>query len=552
MIQIRERPPLRRHWLLNTPTGRRYRWGEDEPQAENIPSGFVDTDTMPGGFDTCDGTLPRRPGVDYADLEPMSTLRSIGAGGEIVSEYRLERIPQVSGDEMSISPSAVGWQAALEDDKSVQLLGLDRLLASWQGITASRHAQIGDGYSPVGDGEVTEDPVSGAPGIQLTIVPPIAGSSGALAEIFYDSGAGQRIGHIQLSSAETKNLAGDSNWAFRVYTADDDTYTNFNLEYSATADTAVALQKLSTAAKRWAALQLQYDGAFTGDDAERWRIAKDIAIVGDGFTLYTDPASGIDGILPTDMIELAIRRWAPAIVINSGNIAPSWFIAPQLTFPEMTTVGDLIKSANRFELRHWAVWEGREFFLHEPGARGRHWLLRSGPCKLEATGPQVDRLWESIVVQYTDVDGSTRTVGPPGSGADTETDVLHDPDPDNPANILGTTRRDLLAMGAGTVRSATRVGEEFLARQRELDTSGRASVVGYAEDDRHVLHPYYRIRSGDTVSFIDARDPSPRRVVKASRNDAERSCSIDLDAPPEGLQALLEQLGVVLVPLGIG
>jgi hypothetical protein len=39
--------------------------------------------------------------------------------------------------------------------------------------------------------------------------------------------------------------------------------------------------------------------------------------------------------------------------------------------------------------------------------------------------------------------------------------------------------------------------------------------------------------------------------VKVDRNHSERAAGIDLDAPPEGLQALLERLGVVLVPLGI-
>jgi hypothetical protein len=50
---------------------------------------------------------------------------------------------------------------------------------------------------------------------------------------------------------------------------------------------------------------------------------------------------------------------------------------------------------------------------------------------------------------------------------------------------------------------------------------------------------------------VDANDSSYRRIVKTDKSRSDRSCSIDLDAPPEGLQSLLERLGVVLVPLGL-
>ena len=39
---------------------------------------------------------------------------------------RLERAPRVSGDQMAVSPAAVGWQAHLEDDKSAVEIYVDR------------------------------------------------------------------------------------------------------------------------------------------------------------------------------------------------------------------------------------------------------------------------------------------------------------------------------------------------------------------------------------------------------------------------------------------
>jgi hypothetical protein len=56
------------------------------------------------------------------------------------------------------------------------------------------------------------------------------------------------------------------------------------------------------------------------------------------------------------------------------------------------------------------------------------------------------------------------------------------------------------------------------------------------------LFPYSSVQAGDTITFMDAADTSERRIVKATKGS--NSVSIDLDAPPEGTQALLERLGV--------
>src|SRR5205085_2792417 len=108
-IHVREKPPLRRSILAIAPNGRRYRWASDEQRPDNVFSGLRDSDTMPGGFESADCALTRKPSVDYGDLTRLSTLIISGPGSEICSEYRLERAPSTSGDKMSISPSAVGW-----------------------------------------------------------------------------------------------------------------------------------------------------------------------------------------------------------------------------------------------------------------------------------------------------------------------------------------------------------------------------------------------------------------------------------------------------------
>ena len=160
------------------------------------------------------------------------------------------------------------------------------------------------------------------------------------------------------------------------------------------------------------------------------------------------------------------------------------------------------------------------------------------------------RSWNSIAVQYTDVDGSTKIVGPPDSGFDLTDAGLQDDDPENPATKQGITRRDLLVMGTGTTAGAIEVGRGFLEQTKLLDSSGRARFVGSVEDDHGVLFPFTSVKAGDQISFLDAADSSYRRIVRANHDYSTMTCNIDLDAPPEALQALLERFDVKLVQLG--
>ena len=115
---MRDRAPLRLTVDVETPGGKHYRWAEDELEPERVFSGLQFSSTIPGGFETLSLTLPRKPTVDYDDLEPLSTITVRDAGGQIVGQYRLEATPRTSGEQMAFTPSAVGWQAHLEDDKS--------------------------------------------------------------------------------------------------------------------------------------------------------------------------------------------------------------------------------------------------------------------------------------------------------------------------------------------------------------------------------------------------------------------------------------------------
>jgi hypothetical protein len=547
VAHVRDRPPLRESTEIVTPSGKRYRWASDEPQAENVPRDERWSDIMPGGFETLDQTLPRKPSIDYSDLERLSRVTRYDASGNVIWQGRLERAPRVSGEQMAISPSAVGYQAHLEDDKSVCVVFVDRDGSGWQDPGRARLVALATANAaPQTSPSMTSDAENGLPSLRLEVQGAWASPYIPACETWYDAGAGSAAASVYY------DFSGDSNTSFNLvgFSADTDDATDETSGDLYSAATGSGTYTPATA-RRYLGWSWQYSATSAGTDGAVFYVdLRRLAVFGDhGLTKRgTAPSQGFyDG----DAIGHALSRWCPQLSYTDESLVADSFVIPHLAFKDSTTVGEIIKQATRFRLRDWAIWEGPLFWLHDRNARGNKWRARVGPTQLEETGPQVDRLWNSIIVQYQDVDGSTRTVGPTGSGVDTESAYLVDDDPENPANKAGIIRRDLLTMGVSTPEGAVEVGRRFLEQSKQLDSSGRARIVGHVQDDRGVWHPYSHVRAGDQIAFVDASDSGYRRIVKTDKSRSDRTCSIDLDAPPEGLQALLERLGVILVPLGL-
>jgi hypothetical protein len=548
---VREMPPLRLHHLIETPSGRFFRWSEDEPNPANVPSNARFSDTMPGGYESAEATLPRKPGTEFPDLERLSTWHIYGAGGQKAWEGRIERAPRQSGDQVAISPSAVGWQAHLDDDKSAVMNPVDRSLERWTEPSAARRLELDQAGFNIGSSSTAADEMSGVPNLVLSMEGPWSRQTSA--ESWYTAPQGTKVSQLYASWQTNTSIGLDANFALKAFggaTVSADMLTGAASSGQLVFGTPFVDQYV---------LQLLYTTPAGLDGVSYEVMLSNVAVVGSP-GLPTVVQNNRPFVHASDVVAYAVRGWAPKLRFVSqsetengiGTIQTSSFLIPHITFPEPTTASEIIKGASRFGLQDWAVWDDKTFWWHDRGATARFWRTRVGPSQLQETGPQIDRVWESVIVQYQDVDGSTRTVGPPGSGANAEDPSLKDLDPENPANKASITRRSLLAMGTSTAAGAVEVGRRFLEEQKQLDSSGQARFVGHVESDRGVFFPYWAVRAGDYVSFIDAADPSPRRVVRSDKDHASRTCTVDLDSPPEGLQALLERLGVVLVDLGVG
>ena len=550
---VREKPPLRLGWDITAPNGKHYRWAADEPRPENIPSGVRFSTTMPGGFESADATLPRRPDTTYADLEPFSTLVIYGPGGAVAGEFRLERAPRTSGNQMSVTPSAVGWQAHLEDDKSAKEVYVDRDLQRWGSPSARRRnaalATFGATDAQVAPG------ADSLPALRTVVPGPWTVAPGRpLSEAWYDAN-GVVLGSLYYAWTKGPNTnSADANWEWYARLADDDIATSADTTANLRAAGPGSGTLTATAADRkFARVMFFYLNVANAASGVEYNIDWTTLAVFGNHGLTKRGTAPNEGFYASDIVGHAVSAFAPLL---NTDIQDSRYIVQQAAYLEPTSPAEIVRDVTRFGLQDWGVWEGKTFRWANRGYHGRSWRARIAPSQLQETGPQVDRIFESVIVQYQDVDGSTRSVGPPGSGANTEDASLVDDDTQNPAVQLGITRRALLTMGVGAVTGrpgadAIEVGTSFLEAQKTLDVSGQASLVGHVADDHGVLHPAWAVRAGDTISFPDASDTGLRRIVKTDYSHDSRTCTIDIDSPPEGLQALLERLGADMARMGL-
>jgi hypothetical protein len=551
-VSIREGPPLRLSVNIETPDGRNYRWAEDDPDPRNAPMGVSFSSSAVGGFDSFTCTLPRKTQVEYRDLQRLSTVTIRGSGGHIAWQGRIESLPRVSGEVLSVTPGAVGWQAHLDDNKGASGVYIDQDLSGWQPMSAGRKLELYDSgsYDVLQDGSSSADEETGLPDLRLTASGPWV--TGVRSEIWYDAGPANKLDTIYAEWVARSPISTANGYFARAaaYSGDTGTDLEAGADWLAIGATGTLAEIFATP-KRYGSIALWRLTANTADGDRELRATK-VVVLGQQNLTMRGTLGDNPGYLASDLIEDIVAEWAPRLTTTADSIDPSSFIIPQFAFKDFTTASEMIREANRFHLYDWAVWEGPTFHYHAPRQYGKKWRARIAPAQLEEAGPSVESLFNGVIVRYNDPSGTARTVGPGGSGANVETDDLSDDDDLLLANQLGVKRWEILDMGGmSTASGATEVGRRFLEESKLLNASGRARLEGWVTDDAGVKHPAWKVRGGDTISFIDAADTSERKIVKADYNHDSRVCSVDLDAPPEGLDELLQRLQVVLVPLGL-
>lgn len=557
-IRVNIAPPLRESWKITTPSGRVFRWAEDEPKAENVPLDVTYSSSMPGGYKDCSITLPRKPEHDYADLERGSTLE-VFTCGQKVGEYRVDRVPRASGDQMAVTVQGTGWINHLEDDKSAAEIFIDSDLSGWGEPSTQRRLNLTTGGSTFNVDSTTgfQDTGTTSPGIIFTFTQGIGAP--VRGEMWY-YGGGVDIGLLHYDFSSLGGAGKDTNFSDIANLTGNDqgsALTDASPDYWQTTTTPGSQVITATDAGRKYAIfnssynNVGYIGAFT-NNVHGWLNPKVIGRHG----LIEQGTWPSIGFLASDIIAYAISKWAPLLKCTTGStgtIRPTSYVISHLTFKDRGTAGDMLRGADRYELSDYAVWDDKTFYYAPRGTFARQWRARVREAQLQETGPSMDRVWNGILVRYQDVDGTTRIVGPPNSGCATTSTDLQDTDPLNPANELGIRKWDILDMqGVALAADAVRVGKRFLEESKALDGSGQATITGYVMDSGGRIFPHTHMRAGDEISFMDASDSSARRIVNVTHQRSTRSSQIDLDAPPDSLEQLLARLNVGLVRIGLG
>jgi hypothetical protein len=564
-LRVVEKPPMRQYVVATSPNGAVNRWGEDEPEAANVLEELTDSDTAPGGHKALTGALPRKPGVDYSDMSMGTKLEVFGAGQYKVSEYRLERTPRSSGDFLVMDPAASGYQVLLTDDEGARAIPLDADLNSWEDPSAARQAQeIFKSYKLNKNGSAQVDAAGsfgeGSPAALAHSWSRMSVQVGSLdlIESWY-GGDPIELGRVLVEFIPQKNVGpSDTNWNNVIGCAADNLGTGAVVlnDFNSTSNIA---QYEIPAGMFSLFLQDLYNVPFEGEG--QWEVLWRQIKVQDRAALKLYGSLPEVGILASDFITYALGKWAPGIRFTTGaygSLKASTFPIPHLVFKEPTTVQEMITQALKFELLEWGVWPGQfgpTFYLNERGKRegAQQWRARIRPAKLTETGQQMEESWNRVVMSWQDPDGTTRTMGPVGSGYPYTDYRCEELDPENPLNEAGVIRTKHLTMeGVGTAEGAANQARLFLEKCRLLNTSGEATLTGYVEDVHGIEWPYYCVHAGDTIEFLDASIKGPRYIIEATRSRKSRSVNIKLDSPPDSYESILAELQVRETAAGVG
>jgi len=562
-MRIRERMPLRLTAEIEIPGGTRGRWAGDTKDPSNLMSGLSFTTTMPGGFEQASCNLQRHATRNWPDLSEFATVRWRGLGGQIAFEGRIQASPRASGDQSAITPEIVGWVTHLDDYTAAREIYLDPDFNSWQASSLQRKINLTNALIDCEDASVAPDPSTAVPALVTSLTG--AWSRAHICEAQYDA-KGIRLGTIyyawrlQQGATSPPISPADTNWVWAIYLADD-TSVPAGQEQTPSlraAGPGMGSFPATTTTRTCAGVYLWYTLAGAAG-AEGMVYPLDWTYLGvtgrSGVPIRgTQTASGGLGVLASEVIANAIARWAPRLQFTTGpqgTIQPTTYLIPKAVYMDPTTVSNIIKDVGQYDLLDWAVWEGPTFYMNYYAQRGRSWCARIREAQLQDAGPQVDRIYNAVIVTFTDPAGVAHSVGPPGSAAQYTDLSLYDSDPLNLATKAGLLHwSPPLDAGTTNLGTAIQVGARYLQELKQSPTAGQASLVGYVQDATTGIDwPSWMVRAGDSISFVDASNPAFRRVVRTSYDDASKTNGISLDSPPDDMQAFLQRINASVINL---
>lgn len=523
---------------ITTPDGLVHRWGPNEPDGSDVPMDLTLSTTVPGGFKDLTCSLLR-------DLNPRPDeglyygVRAYGAGNQTAWEGRVGQLPR---DNSSLRPGAVGWSAHLLDDKSFRSLIVDRDPTRWGETSLVRKRGLAAFGISQADIQWSTDPAAMSLPYPAQPLPAWCSS-----ELLYD-GAGLPLVAVQYQGEHTGFPAGYTTTL--AATDDDITYD----VYALTFDNTLRTVNLTTPRRRLL-LIVNSNGNAVTPAAGAVTLVSEIAVYGATGIPRTTNAGQPDGFIVSDSLPVLLAAAAPLLTFTTGtdgSIQPTSFVVPHATFPDPTSLADIVAKLNAYHCWEWAVWEAKRFTFRPPDRDSKVWeaSLAAG-AHISKEGDSGDAVINGIVVRFTDPEGVQRIVGPPGYlGADLTDTALQDLTDLNPVNKAAIPRRwDMIELSlTTTLAAALQIGRVYLAefllatRRGELVLTGPQRLRGQL-----AAHPVWAVRAGDAVTIVDRPNEPVRRIIETTYTHASRSTTCALDNTAQKAEAILERMGAQLI-----
>jgi hypothetical protein len=546
--------------------GRVTRWGPDEFDTNKVPAGLTFGTSIPGGHKDMSVTLPRKITLSSDDLNLFDDVRVYGPGNQTAWEGRAAQFPRAHEDSDTVQVGCVGWVAHMRDDPTFREIYIDRDLGRWGSPFNARAINLGTAFLFSGSSAVVGDDTTQFPLLRQQFTelentsPPkmlienVYNAQGvAIGEVFYD------CRHYE-NGAGGYDLGMAGNWLQKVALSADDSFgvstDDSGNVGSGSADVGVLTATTDT--RIYAMVQLYYNAAIAraqGDWRAEWR---NLAVIGNhGLTVRgrsttasnSPPASDPGGFYASDMIADVISRACPKLTYTTGadgSIEASVFAIPHAVFIDPTTADDVVSKINAYHLYDWGVYDDREFFWRQPTPDRLTWEARlSEGARIQLDGETAEQVFNGVLVQWSDPSGNQHTVGPSGSGADTEDDSLADTSVANPLNQHGLTRTRIISLSVATTEAgAIQIGARYLAEMTVPTRRGQMTLTGLVMHPTKGKRPVWEIRAGDYVRISDHPADVPRKIIETSYTHDSRQITLTLDNTALRVDALLERLGI--------
>jgi hypothetical protein len=565
--------PYRLSMTVQAANGQTWKWGPDSPDGRDVPQDIETTTSLPGGHGTCTSSLFRDIRIDYPDNNVLDTVRLYGPGSREATDGRksvfegfMSSFPRQHGAQFSIDPGAVGFSAALGFFPGFQRVYVDRSSGSWGDPPFNRKAGLAGLAIDFGSFSWSSDG-----GGLVCALPNQALGAQAIAETWYQSPAGCKIGAVEYIGADTSLPASWEAPKLAIYADDAAAVGEF---YSLTFDSTLRTATPTTA-RQYAVLREYSNATASTPAAGANRRVSAVAVYGDhGLTKRAIDATTPDGLYNCDIVADILAQTVPGVLNwttgTGGSIEPNNTIVPHLVFSGPGTAQDALAKASGFGitpflLPEWGVYDNRTFFWRSPDSSRLCWKARyDSGIKPRFDGETADDVINGVLVTFSDPAGISRVVGPPAQYwptgvalADSTDTSLVDTDPTNPINehadsTGGVKWATLNLSQPCTTAGAIALGSMFLAIQSQPQRRGQIEISGLVGHPTITQgQPVYKMRAGDWLQLTDSESPELRRRIIGTRySHPTRSITCDLDNRPFTLDALLEVLQADLVSLG--